>query len=91
MPLGTARAILVPHVGRGGARVHGQVNLERRTDANLAVGMKMPPCWRTMPYATARPKTRPRALGLGGVKGSNTRSSTSGGMPVPVSVTVVRT
>ena len=46
-----------------------------------------PPCCRTMLKTTARPSPVPARSGLVVKNGSKTRSTTSGGMPLPESVT----
>ena len=50
-----------------------------------------PPCCRTMLKTTARPRPVPARSGLVVKNGSKTRSTTSGGMPLPESVTVTAT
>ena len=50
-----------------------------------------PPDWCAKPKIWLRPRPVPLPTGLVVKKGSNARSSTSGGMPQPVSVTLIRT
>ena len=50
-----------------------------------------PPCCRTMLKTTARPRPVPARSGLVVKNGSKTRSTTSGGMPLPESVTATAT
>src|SRR5256886_5929782 len=49
-----------------------------------------PPCPRTMPEEVDRPRPEPLPCSFVVKNGSKMRSSTSGGMPVPVSATLMR-
>ena len=46
----------------------------------------LPPDWRTNPYTIDRPRPLPLPKALVVKKGSNTRCSTAGSMPLPVSL-----
>ena len=77
--------------GLGGLGGRGRRTVKRVPLPGSLSTRMWPPLWWTMPWTVARPRPVPLPRSLVVKNGSKRCSSTSGGMPVPVSPTVSRT